>query len=236
MMHYRYKQEEIMRRKLIAFTLFTIACIELYAQAPIKKKYSYEEGYADSMGYYISKALPNGWTLQRFDRRLAISRNDSVYLQFNEPLNPDYVYSQDTADYYLTLPKYKLYIYVDFPLSNWTSYNMDICKRHNDSIYKLMKEVGNKNGYYRGNNSIASYDRECKDMELLNAQLIVLPVAFTNWFGIYVSDNLPRSTEVVDSKKKHRYSTLRLPINKEIKQVKDSCVKTINTHLDIHTW
>jgi hypothetical protein len=221
-----------MKKALIIF-VFSVINASAFAQA-IKSKTQYEEVYADSMYCYISNALHGSWSAKKYDRRIVISRRDSVYLQFEVPLNSPYIFNNDTADFYRLHRKYKMEIYVDIPLEYWSDSTFYLCKVHNDSIRYLIEQEVNQSRKKPVADQMNEHVRIEKRLTLLNAQLINMPVAFTNGLAIYVSDNCPVGCMAIDARAEGKgRDASRKAINKEIDEAKDICTNIIKTHLKI---
>jgi hypothetical protein len=220
-------------RKALILILLILAYANVFSQA-LKSRPEYEEVFADSMCYYLSKAIPSGWSIKRYDRRLVLSRKDSVYLQFDVPLNSPYIFDNDTTDGYRSYPKYKFQIYVDFPLEEWTDSAFHLCQVHNDSIQYLIEQEVKQSRKKPIADQMGEHVRIEKRLTFLDAQLINLPIAITNWFGIYMSDNCPKGCLAIDTRAEGRGSdAVHKVINKEIAEVKNICTNIIKAHLKI---
>lgn len=157
-----------------------------------------------------------------------------MYLQFEVPLNSPYIFNNDTADFYRSHPKYKFQIYIDFPLEDWTDSTWSNCQRHNDSINELIDQEVKQSRKKTVADQMSEHVRIEERLTFLYAQIINLPIAHTNGFGIYMSDNCPKGCMVLDThaegKGKDAYYKA---IDKEIAEVKAICTSIIMAHLKI---
>jgi hypothetical protein len=189
---------------------------------------SHHYDFIDSIQKRVVKILPQGWTLKRYAQRLVVSKTDSAYIEFQQPLNPDYFYiPNDTIDHYTSDPKYKVEIYVDIALSVWSDSTMKKAEKHNDSIRAKMALL--KQQDIKARNAINQYYIYETEFNYLQVQLINLPLWYGN-YDIFISDNRPFQAYFLYINKRSRIGDdwLHRDLDKEIKGVKDNCSRAIN--------
>jgi len=200
-----------------------------------KHIFSCDECFPDSMGYYISKALPAGWSLERNGKRLVISRTDSVYFDSPPALNPDYIYEPgpDTADYYRSYPKHKLEVYIDFRDQNWTDATYEDSVRYDTCILRLLN--GLMHNRRMPGETLPDEDYRLKDtIKMLCKKYVKLPEAFTQSLAMYLLNNVPKGYNVLSTKARNiGGEKAHEPLFKEIADLKNICKRVIHDHLNI---